>query len=104
MRDHTPEEILEPARFPLESSIAAVRTDASAPEVSLYGVKHLGAISVLADGKAWPHLPSHEQSRSWRDGYGEAAFAVDVTGDVPETNSRLHLGPASDRIHGFSPE
>jgi hypothetical protein len=45
-------------------------------------MKHLGAIPVLADGKAWPHLPPHEQGGSWCDGNGEAAFAIDISGDV----------------------
>jgi hypothetical protein len=31
-------------------------------------MKHLGAISVLADGEAWPHLPSARELRPRRDG------------------------------------
>jgi hypothetical protein len=45
-------------------------------------VKHLGAIPVLADGQTGPHLSSHAQTRPRRDGDGEAAFPVDVSGDV----------------------
>ena len=76
------EEILETACLPLESLIAAIRPDAPAPEIDLQRVKHLGAISVLADGKAWPHLPARNELRSWRDGNCEAAFTVRVAGDV----------------------
>jgi hypothetical protein len=45
-------------------------------------MKHLGSISVLTDGKAWPHFPARRELRPWRDGNREASFAVDVTGDV----------------------
>jgi hypothetical protein len=45
-------------------------------------MKQLGAISVLADGKAGPHLPPHRELRSRCDGDTEASFAVDVSGDV----------------------
>jgi hypothetical protein len=76
------EEILEVTCLPLESLVAAIRPDASAPELDLQRVKHLGAISVLADGKAWPHLPTRDELRSWRDGNHEAAFTVRVAGDV----------------------
>ena len=58
VRDHAPEEILESPRLPLESPVAAIRPDASAPEVSLNRVKHLGPVSVLTDREARPHLPS----------------------------------------------
>ena len=61
---------------------ASVWSDASASEVRLDRMKHLGAITVLADGEAWPHLPAHEQRGSWSDGDGEATFAVGVSGDV----------------------
>ena len=40
------EKILEAARLPLESLIAAIRPDAPAPEIDLQRVKHLGAICV----------------------------------------------------------
>jgi hypothetical protein len=45
-------------------------------------MEHLGAVSVLADGEARPHLPSDRERRPRRDGDGEPAFAVGVTGDV----------------------
>jgi hypothetical protein len=80
--NHVLEEILESAGFPLHSPVATVRTNASAPEVRLQRMKHLSAISVLADGQAGPHLPPREQRCSRSDGNGEASFAVDVTGDV----------------------
>jgi len=82
VRDHALEDVLEATRLPLEGLVTAVRSDASAPEVRLDRMKHLGAISVLADGQRRPHLPSQEQLRSRRDRNGEAAFAVDVSGDV----------------------
>ena len=77
-----PEEILEPARFPLERPVAAIGSDASASEVRFDRLKHLGAITVLADGEAWPHLPAHEQRGSRGNGDGEATFAVGVSGNV----------------------
>jgi hypothetical protein len=80
--NHSPEEILEAPCFPLQRPVAAVWSDASASEVRLHQVEDLSAISVLTDGKAWPHLPAHEQRRPWGNGNGEAAFAVDVSGDV----------------------
>ena len=61
MRDHAAEEILEPACLPLERPVAAVGADRSAPERRFDQLKHLGSITVLADGEAWPHLPAHEQ-------------------------------------------
>ena len=82
VRNHAPDEILETTCFPLQRPIAAIWSDASAPEVRLNQVEDLGAITVLTDGKARPHLPSHEQRRPWSNGNGEAAFAVDVSGDV----------------------
>ena len=82
VRNHASEEILEPTRFPLQRAIAAVWSHASASEVRLNQVEDLGAITVLTDGKAWPHLPTHGQCRPRSDGDGEATFAVDVSGDV----------------------
>ena len=82
VRDDTPDELIELACFPLQRLVAAVRPDASASEVSLQRVEHLGAVSVLADGEARPHLPSHLERRPRCDGNGEAAFAVGVAGDV----------------------
>src|SRR5438094_1724864 len=82
VRDDAPDEIVESPRLPLERPIAAIGPDASAPEVRLQRMQYLGAISVLADGEAGPHLPSHEQLRSRRDGDGEAAFSVGIPGDI----------------------
>ena len=82
MRNDVAEDVLEPTRFPFERAIAAIRPDRPASEQGLDGMKHLGSIAVLADGEARPHLPSHPQSSAWCDGNGEAAFAVDVSGDV----------------------
>ena len=82
MRDHAREDVLETPRLPLERLIAAVRPDASAPEVVLNQLKHFGPISVLADREARPHLPSGYELRSWRDGDGEATLSVNVSGDV----------------------
>jgi hypothetical protein len=45
-------------------------------------MKHLGSIAVLTDREARPHLPAHDQRGSWSYGNGEAAFFVDVSGDV----------------------
>ena len=82
MRYHATEDILESTGLPLERLVAAVRPDASASKLRLNQLKHLGPVSVLADGEARPHLLSHEQLRSRRDGNGEATFSVGVTGDV----------------------
>ena len=48
VRDDATEEILESSCFPLQR-LAAVRSDASAPEMHLERAKHLGTVSVLAD-------------------------------------------------------
>jgi hypothetical protein len=82
VRNHASEEVLEPSCFPLERLVAAVRSDAPAPEVILNQLKYLGPVSVLADRKAWPHLPSGDELGSRRDGDGEAALSVNVSGDV----------------------
>ena len=82
VRNHKVEDVLEPPGFPLERPVTSIGSDASASEVRLDCVQHLGALSVLTDGEAWPHLPSHDQFRAWRDGNGEASFSVDVTRDV----------------------
>jgi hypothetical protein len=82
VRDNPLEDVLEPTRLPLHRSIAAIRADASAPEVRRDRVNDLGSVSVLADREAWPHLPSDRELGSRRDGNGEATFSVDVPGDV----------------------
>ena len=69
-------------RVPLEGLVAAIGPDASASEVGLQRVQHLGSISVLADREAWPHLPTRSQLPARRDGDGEASLSVDVAGDV----------------------
>src|SRR5439155_12091022 len=56
--NHAPEDVLEATCLPLERLVTAIRSDASASEVCLNQLKHLGPISVLADREAWPHLPS----------------------------------------------
>ncbi len=61
VRDDVREDVLESSCLPLHGLVAAVRTDASAPEERLDRMKHLGAISILANGEARPHLPTHEQ-------------------------------------------
>ena len=80
--NHVTDEVVEATRFPLERLVTPVGSDASASEVGMYDVKHLGAISILADREAWPHFPSHEQRRPWGDGNCEAPFSVGITGDV----------------------
>src|SRR5436309_3163595 len=45
VRDDPIDQIVEPARLPLEGLVAAVRPDASTPEVGLNDMKHLGSIS-----------------------------------------------------------
>ena len=45
----------------IQRLVASVGSDASASEVGLQRVQHLGATSVLADGEARPHLPTHAQ-------------------------------------------
>ena len=45
-------------------------------------MQNLGAISVLTDGEARPHLPPRCELRPRRDGDREASFSVDVSGDV----------------------
>ena len=65
MGDHSLDQVVELARFPLQRFVAAVRADASASEVGLQRVQHLGAVSVLADGEARPHLPPNRERRSW---------------------------------------
>src|SRR5919106_6193606 len=82
MRNHPLKDVLELPGLPFQRPVAAVRPDAPASEVRLQRMKHLGAITVLADGKAWPHLPPREKRRTRGDGDGEAAFAVDVSRDV----------------------
>ena len=82
VRNDASEDVLETPRLPLEGLVASVRPDASAAEVRLDRMKHLGPISVLTDREARPHLPAHEQRGSRSDGNGEAAFSVDVPGDV----------------------
>jgi hypothetical protein len=82
VRNDPLDEIAEPTGFPLERLVAAVWPDTSASEESLDRMKHFGAISVLADGQAWPYLPSHGQLGPWRDGDGKAAFAVNISRDV----------------------
>src|SRR4051812_48229961 len=67
VRDDALENILETPGPPLQRLVAAVGSDASAPEVRVYRMKHLGSISILAHREARPHLPSDEQLRSWRD-------------------------------------
>ena len=64
VRNDALEDLLESPRLPLEGLVASVRPDASASEVRLDRMKHLGTISVLTDREAWPHLPAHEQLRS----------------------------------------
>src|SRR2546429_4290579 len=80
--DHVREDVLEATCFPLERLVTAIRPDASASEMCLNQLKHLGPVSILADREAWPHLPPHRKLRSRRDGAGEATLSVDVTGDV----------------------
>ena len=94
MRDHTLEDVLETARLPLEGLVASIRPDASAAEIRLDRMKHLGAITVLTDGEAWPHLPPDEQRCSGRDRNGEASFSVDITGDIrrEELTTVVHKG------------
>src|SRR5438270_1883212 len=82
VRNDTVEDVLEPPRLPLEGLVASVGPDASAPEIRLDRMKHLGPISVLTDREARPHLPPQEQRGSRSNGNGEAAFSVDVPGDV----------------------
>ena len=82
VREHALEHVLEPACFPLESLVAPVRPDASAPKLGLNELKDFGPIPVLADREAGPHLPPDRKLRSRGDGNGEAAFSVDVAGDV----------------------
>src|SRR3990170_5892958 len=82
VRNHTLEEILEPSRLPLQGTIAAIGSDASASEVRLDRIKHLGAISILAYGEAWPHFPADEQFRPRTDGDREASLSVNIAGDI----------------------
>src|SRR6266702_1363712 len=70
----TLEDILEATRFPLHRLIAAVRADTSASEVVPDQLQHLGAISVLTDGKARPRFSPGEQSRPRRHRDREATF------------------------------
>ena len=49
VRDHATEDVLEPTCLPLDGLVTAIRPDASAPEVRLNQLKHLGPVSVLAD-------------------------------------------------------
>ena len=49
MRDNSLDKFVELACLPLQRLVAAVRPDASAPEVRLDRMKHLGTITVLAD-------------------------------------------------------
>ena len=104
MRDHALEDVLEATRLPLEGLVASIRPDASAAEVRLDRMKHLGAITVLTDGEAWPHLPPDEQRCPGRDRNGEASFSVDVTGDIrrEELTTVVQQGPASDHTHRLS--
>ena len=82
VRDHAREDVLESTRLPLKGLVAPIGPDASASEMRLNQLKHLGPVSVLADREAWPHLPSDDELRSRKDGNGEATLSVDVTGDV----------------------
>ena len=82
VREDALEEVLEPPRLPLDGAVAPVRPDASAPEVRLDRKEHLGPIPVLTDREARPHLPTRQERRPWRDRDREAAFPVDIAGDV----------------------
>jgi hypothetical protein len=82
VRDHALEDVFEAPCLPLQRLIAPIGTDASAPEVGLYRVQHFGPVSVLTHREASPHLPSDPQRPARGDGNGEAAFSVDVSGDV----------------------
>ena len=82
VRNDPLKQILESSRLLFHGLVAAVRPDASAPEVGLKRMKHLGSVAVLADGEARPHLPSRSKLRSRRDGDGEASFSVGITGDI----------------------
>ena len=79
---HATDDVVEATRFPLQRLVAPIRPDASASKVRLKLVKHLGPISVLADGEARPHLPTCPQLAPRRDRDGEAPFSVGVAGDV----------------------
>src|SRR6185437_10764066 len=82
MWNHPLDELVDLAGLPLQRLVAAVRPDASAPEVGLQRVEHLGALSVLADGEAGPHLPTDRERCTRCDRDGEAAFAVGIPRDV----------------------
>ena len=98
MRDDALEEIIETSGFPLQGLVASVRPDASAPEVRLDEVEDLGAITVLADGKTWPHLPAHAQRCTRSDGKVKQPSPSTYPEMYAESNSRLNQGPASDRV------
>src|SRR5438105_2901929 len=82
VRNHALQEILKPTRLPLQRAVAAIRSNVSASEVVLNRIEDLGPIAVLTDGEAGPHLPSRHELCPRRDRDGEAAFSVDITGDV----------------------
>src|SRR5262249_18794066 len=82
VRDHTAEHVLEPAGFPLQRPVASITPDASASEVRLNQLKHLGPLSILADREALPYLPSNRELCARGDRDGKAPLSVDVAGDV----------------------
>src|SRR5207249_11264060 len=82
VRNHALELVLESPCLPFQRSVAAARPNASAPEIGLQRMKHLGPIPVLADGKARPHLPACEQLRPRRDRDRETSFPINVSGNV----------------------
>jgi len=82
VRDDPLDELVEGACLPLQRRIAAVRPDASAPEVGLQRMEHLSPIAVLADGEAGSDLPSHRERRPRSDRDREATFSIGVAGDV----------------------
>src|SRR3954471_15494177 len=82
VRDDPLDDLVELARLPFQRLVTAVRPDASASEVVLQRVEHFGAIPVLTDGEARPHLPTDRECCARCDRDGEAAFAVGITRDV----------------------
>ena len=82
VRDDPLDDVVEPARLPLDRLVAPIGSDAPASEVRGDCVNDLGSISVLTDREAGPHLPSDRERRPRRDGNGEAPFSVDVSGDI----------------------
>jgi hypothetical protein len=97
------EEMLESPCLPLQGLVASVRPDASASEPPLNEAEDLGLIAVLADREAG--LTSQPTTSLAR---GEIETVKQPSPSTypemyAERNSRLRLGPASDRIHRLSP-